>query len=91
MNRKARRRMAKVGDIIETTTIRVVHPDGTRWLYWIVVPEGMTNQHAAETQEWHGPFKTDAEVTEDQRITLLGPQGKLKHGGNWDPAWNRPQ
>jgi hypothetical protein len=39
----------------------------------------------------HGPFKTDAEVKESQRVILLGPQCKITEGGAWDPNWDKPQ
>jgi hypothetical protein len=97
MNRQQRRatqaqaRRAQVGDTIFTTTISAVLRDGTTALYWVVVPEGMTDEQAAETQEWHGPFKTNAEVSEDQRLVLLGPDCKVTEGGQWAPAWDKPQ
>ena len=90
MNRYERR-MRKVGEVIRATTIRAAMRDGTTALYWIVVPEGMTNEQAAETQEWHGPFKTDAEVLKSQRAVLLPPGCKVIHGGKWDPAWDKMQ
>ena len=39
----------------------------------------------------HGPFETDAEVKEHQRLTLLGPQCKVTEGGAWDSEWDKPQ
>ena len=95
MNRHERRKAAarkwKVGDVVCTTTINAVMRDGSTALFWIEVPEGMTNEHAAETQEWHGPFKTHEEVAENQRLVLLGPQCEVTHGGMWDPNWDRRQ
>jgi hypothetical protein len=38
-----------------------------------------------------GPFQTEEELEEDQRIVLLGEQGKPTPGGAWDPAWDKPQ
>jgi hypothetical protein len=85
------KRKLGVGDAIYTTTIRARLKDGSVALYWIGVPDGMTNEQAAETQKWHGPFKTEAEVNENQRVVLLGPQCKVTHGATWDPNWIRPQ
>ena len=56
-----------------------------------VRPDGMDKHEAAETQEWHGPFTTEAEVRESQRVTLLGSQCKVIEGGMWDDAWDKPQ
>jgi hypothetical protein len=54
--------------------------DGTIGIYWVVVPEGMTKEQAVETQEWHGPFKTDDEARENERlineVIWGGPAGK---------------
>ena len=47
--------------------------------------------------EWHdpentyGPFATMAETEKHSQVTVLGPQCEVKHGGQWDPAWERPQ
>jgi hypothetical protein len=93
MNRHERRaaRKWRVGDVINATTIRAVHKDGTTALYWVEVPVGMTNEEAANSQEWHGPFATKEEVCADQRATLLPPDCKVTEGGMWDPAWSKPQ
>ena len=77
--------------MIKTQTIVVVTVDGAQHRYWCIVPHGMSNEQAFETQELHGPFTTDAEVHEDERRTLLGPQGKVIEAGMWDPAWDKPQ
>jgi hypothetical protein len=83
MNRHDRRKAKAIGRKMEVatmvcaTTINVVLVTGERVLYWIAIPQGMSNEKAAATQEWHGPFRTDAEVAEDQRITLLGEQCKV--------------
>jgi hypothetical protein len=88
---KAQRRKLNVGSMVYATTINVVMRDGSTALYWIEVPEDMTNEQAAATQEWHGPFKTDAELYEDQRVTLFGSQCEITEGGMWDPAWDKAQ
>jgi hypothetical protein len=38
-----------------------------------------------------GHVASHAEVTEHQRVTLLGPQCEVSKGGAWDPNWNKPQ
>ena len=95
MNRHERRAVKakehKVGSVIHTTTIKAVMRDGTTALYWIEAPEGMTKEQALKTQEWHGPFKTEDEVAESERLVLFGPQCKVTEGGMWDRAWDRPQ
>jgi hypothetical protein len=39
----------------------------------------------------YGPFKTHAEVRENECLTLLGPHAQVSEGGEWDPAWDKPQ
>jgi hypothetical protein len=39
--------------------------------------------------ELHGPFDSDAEALADQEQVLF--DGKVSEGGNWDPAWDKPQ
>ena len=85
----------KAAKITKCATVVLDTPDRQRALYWCVVPEGMTEEEAFNkawnTPEVHGPFETEAQVKEDQRITLVGPQGKVVEGGMWDPAWDKPQ
>jgi hypothetical protein len=38
-----------------------------------------------------GLFATEAEAGRDSEIKLFGPQCQIKYGGQWDPAWDRPQ
>ena len=38
-----------------------------------------------------GPFRTQAEAHGDSEIKTLGPQCEVVFGGQWDPAWDRPQ
>ena len=94
-NRKDRRKAKAVGlgTVIWTETVHVVldTPDREEVLYWFVRPDGMDTHEAAETQELHGPFTTEAEVRESQRVTLLGSQCKVIEGGMWDDAWDKPQ
>jgi hypothetical protein len=92
-NRKSRHRRAKLGEKIVTTIfgVTVQHDPLQRVYYWFIVPDGMDNQQAFNTQQLHGPFKTEAEADENQRIVLLGEQCKITDGGMWDPAWDKPQ
>jgi hypothetical protein len=72
-NRRRRARKMQVGTVIRTETITDTH---TGLLYWFEVPEGFSfekEQRPPPNVELHGPFKTDAEVKEDQRLALLGP------------------
>jgi hypothetical protein len=86
----ARKRKFEAGTMIRMTTLQATMKDGSTAYYRIEVPEGMTDEQAAETQKWHGPFKTDAEAEEDFRVVMLG-SGKVEDGGMWDPAWDRLQ
>ena len=90
-NRKQRRaaRKMKVGDVVYAQT---AINSRTGELYWfksssIDVP--LTQWPPREC--WYGPFKTDAECREHQRLTLLGPQCVVTYGGEWDPNWTKPQ
>ncbi|MFZ2076670.1 MAG: hypothetical protein WAV38_08485 [Xanthobacteraceae bacterium] len=82
----------KVGDMLFTQTYALRHADGVIvGLFWFSVPDGMTAEEAFNTQQHYGPFGSDAEVKESQRVTLLGEQCEVTEGGMWDPAWDRPQ
>ena len=65
--------------------------DAKRLLDWIYRRHANVPGVELHSVELHGPFKTDAEVAESQRLTLLGPQCEVTEGGMWDPAWDRPQ
>jgi hypothetical protein len=45
----------------------------------------------SEPTQVHGPFRSLIEAEENSRVTLLGPQCEVEHGGKWDPAWDRAQ
>jgi len=96
MNRQQRRaeaaRKRKWGTAADIITHTItVHPTGE--LYWFEAPEGFSPEEGRLPPGviLHGPFKTHAEVAEDERLTLFGPQCKVTDGGAWDPAWDRPQ
>jgi hypothetical protein len=88
---KRSKRKFEVGTMIRMTILQGTMKDGSTVFYWVEVPEGMTNEQAAKTQKWHGPFKTDAEADEDFRVVVLGPQCEITDGGTWDPAWDKLQ
>jgi hypothetical protein len=94
MNRRRRRSQAARTRNVEVGT--VIHTQGLRcrdgFHYWFEPPEGWTFADGLPPDaELHGPFKTDAESVEDQKLILLGPQCAVTEGGAWDPAWDRPQ
>jgi hypothetical protein len=94
----ARKRKLGIGTVIKTSTT------GEHQLYWFEQPEGFSPADEKRLLDWlygpqeegpnvdlFGPFKTDAEVVENQGLTLLGPQCKVTEGGMWDSAWDRMQ
>ena len=38
-----------------------------------------------------GPFDTADEADEAARIAIAGENCEIEDGGQWDPAWERPQ
>jgi hypothetical protein len=87
-----RGRDMKVGDVVFTQTYALRNADGTIvGVFWFGVPDGMTPEDAFNTQRHYGPFKSQQEANESQRVTLLGEQCQVVEGGTWDPAWDRPQ
>jgi hypothetical protein len=99
MNRQERRaaaaherrwkdKTAEVGMVFMTHSFRC--SDGMQ--YWFEQPEGRTWEDGVpEGVDIHGPFTTEAEVEQNQRLVLLGPECEITHGGMWDPAWDRLQ
>lgn len=102
MNRQQRRAAAAyrrkwksgewgIGTMICAQTIGVLHPQGY-FYYWFETAENYSpNDGIPPDAVMHGPFKTQAETEENQRVVLLGPQCKVTEGGAWDPAWDRQQ
>jgi hypothetical protein len=89
MNRRRRRATKrKVGDVIRAIGGR--GPDGN--YYWFEAAAGYRqgDQPPPGTQVY-GPFATEAESNESQRLVLLGPQCEVIDGGAWNPAWDRMQ
>jgi hypothetical protein len=89
--------------MIKARTIAIDTGEGTV-LYWFEEPANFSEDdhaamidHIVTTQTHpsgialHGPFRTQAEVEEDQQLVLLGPQCKVTEGGAWDPKWDKPQ
>lgn len=64
--------------------------DGSTSFYWVDVPEGMTDEQAAATQKWHGPFPTDAAAEKDYQIVVLGTH-EVIDGGVMHPDWDSLQ
>jgi hypothetical protein len=98
-----KRRKLEVGTVIRCETIGIDTGDGIA-LYWFETPANFSDDDRAAMIDYinthkrkppgitlHGPFKTDAEVQELQRLTLLGPQCEVREGGMWDPNWDKPQ
>jgi hypothetical protein len=75
----AKKKPIEVGDTFHTQSYVVHHPDGDQH-YWFLVPDGMTMEEAYKSQQHHGPFATEAEEAENQRIVLLGEQCKVTPG-----------
>jgi hypothetical protein len=74
----AQRRKFGVGSIIHAQGF--IGSDGFR--YWFEPPEGWTRgDRLPEGVKIHGPFRTDAEANESQRLVLLGPQCTVTQGG----------
>jgi hypothetical protein len=63
----------EVGATFRIQGFIVRHPDGDMH-YWFLVPESMTREEAFESQDHHGPFATEADAAENQRVVLLGEQ-----------------
>jgi hypothetical protein len=93
----------EVGDVIRTHTIAINTGEGVV-LYWFEQPANFSEADAAALLDYinthkrrppsiilHGPFSTEAEVKEHQRVTLLGEQCEVRDGGAWDPKWDKPQ
>jgi hypothetical protein len=87
-----------VGDMICSRTIRTA----TGEFYWFECSRDDFSQppptHPVPISEvippdavLHGPFLTQTEADEDQRLVLLGPQCLVQEGGDWNPAWDKLQ
>ena len=86
--RKARPKM-QVGDMLVTHVGRVVI-DGSIQFCWCV----SDSVEAPHTTEAFGPYPTKeaAQADADHYVReQLGPQCEIRHGGQWDPNWNKPQ
>jgi hypothetical protein len=84
MNRQQRRAAKrKVGDVVWA---RIGRDHEGNW-YWF---KGRSDQPQPDTMIY-GPFATEAECNESQRLVLLGPQCEVEYGGMWDTAWDRLQ
>jgi hypothetical protein len=86
----AKKRKFEVGTMIYTKTVAVTLTTGEKRLYWFEEPDGYSSADGERLLAWmrgeragspgvklFGPFKTDAEVRESERLTLLGQQCKV--------------
>lgn len=97
MNRKARRRAAKVkaGDIIQILQVYNDDTDEELGWYWCVhgpssLKAGIREAHA--TGQMHGPFTSqEAAVTNMEAVRFPGERIKRNYAGAWKPAWDKPQ
>jgi hypothetical protein len=90
MKRKAKKnqRQFRVGDQIDYN-VAVVNG---RW-WWFEAPPGVDPVEAFRTQPLHGPFHSMDEADEDFRVTVVGPQWKMKvtevtEVVAWDLKWD---
>jgi hypothetical protein len=83
----ANRRNGTRGTVVFTETFK----DGiTGQFYWFETPEGWTRADGLPYVEIFGPFSTEAEVKDSQRLILFGPQCEVREGGEWDPVRGCP-
>src|SRR3954454_4172781 len=83
---------ARVGTVIHIGVVRVVFetPDGpqNKFYWWASENENINPKDA----ELHGgPFDTAIEADEASKLAILGPDCEINFGGQWDPAWGKPQ
>jgi hypothetical protein len=87
--RRAAKRKPKLGDAVFTQTI-MVQPGNE--IYWFECAKEFNPADGIPPDTLlHGPFKTEAEAEENQRLALLGPDCIVHEAGQWDPAWDKPQ
>jgi hypothetical protein len=67
------------------------HGGQMTWVDYGITPDGRWVWKCDARNAYGGPFATKAEAQKHSEITLLGPQYKINEGGEWDPAWDRPQ
>jgi hypothetical protein len=92
MNRHERRSAAamkrrwKDRQVVKAQSFR----DEQGLLYWFEEPDDWTKQDGLPDVDIHGPFRTEAEVDEDQRRVLLPSDCEVEEGGDWNPESDRP-
>jgi hypothetical protein len=69
----------KLGTTFQTQSFVIHHPAGDQH-YWFLIPDGMTMEAAYRSQQHHGPFATEAEADENQRVVLFGEQCEITPG-----------
>jgi hypothetical protein len=92
-NRHQRRaaRKFEVGTVIYTKHVAVTLTTGEVQLYWFEEAAGFSPADGERLLSWirgehadgpgvelHGPFKTEAEIDEHERITLVGPEAEVR-------------
>jgi hypothetical protein len=77
-----KRRKLKRSDVIMTKVGR----DGLGQWYWCELPVRLYDGDPPflPGTEIHGPFATEDECNEDQRVVLLGPDATVEYGRNHD-------
>ena len=82
--RQATARKPRLGDIIWAQTIRNAL---TGDYYWFETPSSThSNSSGGTACSLVRHYTAHAEVSEDPRLVLLGPQCEIVEGGVWDPA-----
>jgi len=89
--KRAARRKWQVGDMLVTHIVRFVMTDGSIQFGWCVtdsieLPEGDVEMFGLYQTEAAAQADADAYIREQ-----LGPQCEVRHGGQWDPRWNKLQ
>jgi len=93
MNRQQRRAAKReVEKIVFTQMVGVTEPEGLRF-YWFECSQNFNPETDDIPRDavLYGPFKSEAEVKENQRVILFGKDCAIEEGGMWDPAWDKPQ
>jgi hypothetical protein len=103
MTRKRRKAKAKplarFGVPIHTSVAGITAlNNGTKKFYWFATEDydhfmAVLNFEPAALKkvEFHGPFDTAEEADAAAKIAINGEHCEYRHGGQWDPAWSRPQ
>jgi hypothetical protein len=104
LNRKERRKakakpLGRLGVPIHSGVAGITTTDGTKKFFWFATEDfdhyraihKMGPVELLATNELHGPFDTADEADAAARIAIAGENCEFRHGGQWDPAWEKPQ